>query len=154
MISKDKIHSLIAGKLSEGDYFVVSLDVTSANRIRLVVDSMSGITIEECVQFSRLIEHNLDREVEDFSLEVTSPGLSSSLLVKEQYKKNIGRELDIQLKSGSKLKGLVLSTNEEGVTLECELKVKIEGSNRKQTVKQEQTINYTDIVSAFVIIKF
>ncbi|QQS49823.1 MAG: ribosome assembly cofactor RimP [Bacteroidota bacterium] len=154
MISKDKIHSLIAGKLSEGDYFVVSLDVTSANRIRLVVDSMSGITIEECVQFSRLIEHNLDREVEDFSLEVTSPGLSSSLLVKEQYKRNIGRELDIQLKSGSKLKGLVLSTNEEGVTLECEVKVKIDGSNRKQTVKQEQTINYTDIVSAFVIIKF
>ncbi len=154
MISKEKIHSLIAGKLSEGDYFVVSLDVTSANRIKLVVDNISGITIEECVQFSRLIEHNLDRELEDFSLEVTSPGLSSSLLVNKQYKKNIGRELDIQLKSGNKLKGLVLNATDESVTLECEMKVKIEGSNRKQIVKQEQTIKYTDIASALVIIKF
>jgi ribosome maturation factor RimP len=154
MISKEKIELLIADKLAEGDYFVVSLDVSASNKIKLVVDSMSGITIEECVGFSRAIEHNLDREVEDFELMVTSPGLTSPLIVKQQYKKNIDRELNIQLKNKTNIKGVLTSALDEQITVLEEKKVKVEGNKKKQVAMQEHTINYSDIESAIIVINF
>ena len=154
MINKDKIESLIAEKLSEGDYFVVSLDISTTNQIKLLVDSMQGITIEECVAFSRAIEHNLDREVEDFELMVASPGLSSPLVVKQQYEKNIERELNIQLKDKTKIKGVLIAVLEDSIEVHEEKRVKIEGEKKKQLVKQEHTIKLVDIESALIVIKF
>lgn len=154
MISKTKIESLIAEKLSEGNYFVVSLDVSTANKIKLVVDHSDGITIEQCVAFSRQIEHNLDRDEEDFALEVTSPGLSTPLLVKQQYEKNIGRELDILLTDDTRIKGELLTVEEEQVVVHEEKKKRVEGKKNKQLVIQDHTIKLSDIKSALVVIKF
>lgn len=154
MISKQKIESLIEPKLKVGDYFVVSLEISPTNKIKLVVDSMQGITIEECVSFSRQIEHNLDREEEDFELEVTSPGLSSPLLVKQQYEKNIDRELKVQLNGGSQLKGVLKQVTDESIVLIEEKKLKVEGKKKKQKVEEIHTIKYADMVSAHIIIKF
>ena len=154
MISQEKIESLIADKLNSGDYFIVSLDVSSTNKIKLVVDSMEGISIDDCVEFSRAIEHNLDREEEDFELEVTSPGLSSSLIVKEQYLKNIGRNLKIRLEDNTTIKGELLKVGDEGIHVTESKRVKVEGKKKKQLVTEEHNIVFADIASAKIEIKF
>jgi ribosome maturation factor RimP len=154
MISKQKIESLIAEKMSSGDYFVVSLDISTSNRIKLIVDSMKGITIEECVEFSRAIEHNLDREAEDFELEVSSPGLSMPLTVHQQYVKNIGRELDILTSDNTKIKGLLKHVGEKSILIEEQKKIKVEGQKQKVLTKIEQTVAFDNINKALVIIKF
>jgi ribosome maturation factor RimP len=154
MISKEKIESLIADKLATGDYFVVSLDVSPANRIKLIVDSLKGITIDECVQFSRAIEHNLDRETEDFDLEVTSPGLDAPLKVKDQYRKNVGRELNILTHDNKKIKGYLRKVENDFIILEEEQKVNVQGKSKKEVVTVEHKINFEHINKALVIIKF
>jgi len=154
MISLEKIKSLIAEKLEEGNYFVVSLDVSTTNKIKLVVDSFEGITIQECVAFSRQIEHNLDREEEDFELEVASPGLSSPLTVIQQYQKNIGRDLNVLLSDNTRITGQLLEVNEDVITLLEKKKVKVEGKKKKQTVEEKIIIKFTDIQSALIVIKF
>jgi ribosome maturation factor RimP len=154
MISKEKVESLIAEKLASGEYFVVSLDISTSNRIKLFVDSMKGITIEECVEFSRAIEHNLDREIEDFDLEVSSPGLDLPLKVHQQYIKNIGRYLSITTNENQKIKGLLKKVDEKLIVVEVEQKTKIEGQKNKLLIKVEQIIAFDDIKKALVIIKF
>ncbi|MBN1117911.1 MAG: ribosome assembly cofactor RimP [Bacteroidales bacterium] len=154
MIPIEKIQALIEDKLSEGDYFIVSLDVSSSNKIKLVVDSVKGITIEECVAFSRAIEHNLDREEEDFELEVTSPGLDHPLKVKDQYIKNVGRELDVLTTDNTKIKGLLQEVKETAIIVKEETKVKVEGKKKKQLQVIEREINFQDINKAFIVIKF
>ena len=154
MISKETIEELIAEKLLGGEYFVVSLDISTSNKIKLVVDSIQGITIEECVAFSRLIEHNLDREVEDFELEVTSPGLTTPLTVRQQYVKNVNQDLDILLEDGARIKGTLTRVNENGIIILEEKRVKVEGKKKKQLIKQEHTIDFSIIKSACIVIKF
>lgn len=155
MISKENILSLIEEKLSESQYFLVSLDVSSGNKIKLIIDSMKGITIEECVQFSRLIEHNLDREEEDFELEVTSPGLTTPLKVKEQYIKNIDRELDVFVEGNDKkITGKLLEVKENYILLYEVKRMKVEGHKKKQLVKTEHKIEFDSINKALIVIKF
>lgn len=154
MISKEKVESLIADKIASGNYFVVSLDISASNRIKLIIDSMKGITIEECVAFSRAIEHNLDRETEDFELEVSSPGLSSPLTVHQQYVKNIGRELSILTSDNKKIKGLLKQVDESSIVIEEEQKTKVDGQKKKVVIKINQTIAFDNINKALVVIKF
>jgi ribosome maturation factor RimP len=155
MISKENILSLIEEKLSDSEYFIVSLDVSTTNKIKLVIDSMKGITIEECVQFSRLIEHNLDREKEDFELEVASPGLTTPLQVREQYLKNVNRELDFYLKGDNKkISGKLLEVNDNDILVSEEKRMKVEGHKKKQLVKKEHRIEFNNINKALIVIKF
>ncbi len=154
MIAKETIENLIAEKLASGDFFIVSLDISPSNQIKLVVDKMQGISIDECVAFSRAIEHNLDREEEDFSLEVTSPGLTSPLLVKQQYVKNIGQNLKIRLAENKVIKGELLAVNENSIQLLESKRVKVEGHKKKQLKTDEHTINIADIESALIELKF
>ncbi len=154
MVAKEKIEELIKPKLDEGDYFVVSLDISSGNKIKLLIDSLKGITIQECVAFSRAIEHNLDRDTEDFELEVSSPGLDMPLQVKQQYIKNIGRELDLLLDDESKVKGLLKEVKDDEVVIYEEKKVKVEGHKKKQLIKTDHKISFDKIKKAIVVIKF
>jgi ribosome maturation factor RimP len=154
MITVDKIKTLIEQKLAEDNYFIVSLDVLPGNKIRLIMDSMNGITIDECVAFSRAIEHNLNRDEEDFALEVSSPGLDVPLKVKEQYIKNIGRELEVQTLANEKIIGKLLNVNDDAIVLYEEKRVKVEGHKKKQLIKTEHNISFEEINKAFVVIKF
>ena len=94
MLSKEKILGLIEGLLAEKELFIISLDVSTANNIKLIVDSRKGVGIAECIELSRTIEHNLDRDEEDFDIEVFSAGLTEPFKIKEQYLKNIGNEVE------------------------------------------------------------
>ena len=82
MITKQQVERLIKDKLKKENCFVVELEVRKGNNILLEIDSLEGVTVEDCVSYSRAIEHNLDREEEDFELNVSSPGLDKPLRVK------------------------------------------------------------------------
>src|SRR3954464_3394092 len=103
MITKKLITDLAEERMAERDngLFIVELTISSRNIIRLELDKHEGgVTVEDCVSVSRNIEHNLDRESQDFELHVSSAGLDKPLRVHAQYVKNIGRGLEVQLKSG------------------------------------------------------
>ncbi len=153
MTDKEKIVGLIREKLEEG-MFLVDVSVNSANVIHVEVDSFTGLTIDQCVAISRHIEGNLDRETEDFELQVSSPGADQPFKVKEQYRKNQGREVEVTLTSGVVTKGLLVESDEEGMILETSAKVKVEGKNKKELVTERKAIPYSEIKKTRVIISF
>jgi len=100
------------------------------------------------------VEHNLDREEEDFSLEVMSAGATSPLTLPRQYKKNVGRQLAVKKQSGDKIEGLLKEATDENVTLTWKVREPKPVGKGKVTVEKIETIAYTEIVEAKVMIKF
>ncbi len=154
MISASVIRELVDKKLSEGDSYLVDITVSAANKIRVTIDNFRGISIEECVSMSRWIENSLDREAEDFELEVTSPGLDSPFRVFRQYQKNLGREVEVKLADGTKIAGKLVDATENQVTLEQETKEKTEGKKGRQLVVRKFEFPLSDIKETRLIIKF
>ncbi len=154
MISKEKVLQLIANTLEEKNIFVVSLSISPANSIRLFVDSMEGVKIEDCVRLSRDIEHNLDREAEDFELEVSSAGLDMPLQVKQQYLKNIGREVEFFDKDGKKCQGSLVAANDTHFSVEQTRKVTVEGKKKKQLLVETVHLAYDEVSKVKIVIKF
>ena len=153
MIDKEKIVGLVREKLEEG-MFLVDVSVNSANVIHVEVDCFTGLTIDQCVAISRHIEGNLDRETDDFELQVSSPGADQPFKVKEQYQKNKGRELEVTLTDGTVTKGLFSESDNDGMILETTSKVKLERKKKKELVTERKTIPYSEIKKTRVIISF
>lgn len=155
MISIEIVKKLAEEALTRDDLFLVDVKLTPANQISVLVESDDVLTIDDCVSISRYIEGNLDREEEDFELSVSSPGLSNPMQVPRQYKKNIGRNLEIFLHDNpKKTNGKLLEVSEDSIKIEITEMRKIEGKKRKQEVIEEMLINYSDIKSAKVEISF
>ena len=153
MIEKAKIQGLVEEKLDES-MFIVDVSVNERNVIHILIDSFNGLTIEQCVDISRHVEHNLDREEEDFELQVSSPGLTESFKVVKQYEKYKGRKIEVLTKEGSKLEGVLLETNSEGFVLETSVKEKLDGHKKKQLVVKKHLLEYDNIESAKAVISF
>ena len=153
MIDKEKIVQLVGEKLEE-DMFLVDVQVSASNLVKVFIDSFDGLTIDQCVAVSRHIEQNLDREKEDFELQVSSPGLTETFKVKEQYLKNTGRQVEIETNDGQKLTGLLKTASPEHVLLETSTREKVEGHKKKQLIVKEHQIEYSDIKSAKVVVSF
>ena len=154
MIDKSIINSLIEEKLKEADYYLVDVSVSSDNVVSIEIDNDNGVSIDDCVALSRFIEENLDREKEDFELEVSSSGITSPFKILRQYLKNIGKEVEMLLKSGIKLTGILKSADESGATLTVERKVKADDSKRKTTIEEDLTYSYDEIKYTKYIIRF
>jgi ribosome maturation factor RimP len=154
MIDKKLVESIVNEQLNPDEEFVVDITVSASNKIMVLLDGDNGITIDRCVKVSRAIEQSFDRDEEDFELEVASAGLSESLRLPRQYKKNVGRSLEVVKSDGQKLKGLLLSANDSTLALEVESMVKPEGKKRKEKVVEQFEIPYTEVKSAFVVISF
>lgn len=154
MITEEQVKALIKDKLEEKDCFVVELDVRPGNNILLEIDSLKGFSIQDCVDFSRAVEHNLDREVEDFELHVSSPGLDKPFRVIQQYQKNIGREVKVVPKEGEKVKGILKAVEEKGIEVEYSYKERIEGKKKKQTITESKKIDFENIKETTLIISF
>lgn len=152
MIDKEHIEQLIADHIQGTDFFVVDMAIEPDNRIRVAMDGDNGIGIDDCVAISRHIESMLDRDAEDFSLEVMSAGME--LKIPRQYKKNVGRTLEITTTTGQRIKGELVQANEQAVVLAYEILVKEEGKKRKTKKTEEQAIAYKDIQSSKVIVSF
>jgi len=151
MISKDKIQYLVGQVLSE-DMFIVDITVKTGNSIEVLVDSDNGISIDQCIQISRHIEQNLDRDAEDFSLEVSSPGLSQPFKILRQYQKNIGKRVELIARTGEKEEGILKSVNETGIELDVTAKEKINGA--KIPVTKSKAYSFEQIKTVKLVISF
>jgi len=153
MIDKALIAELVNEKLTD-DQFLVDITVSSSNVIHIMVDSDSGISINQIVEISRFVEDKLDREIEDFELSVFSAGLSEPFRLLRQYKKNIGTEIDVLLANGQKMNGLLKNADNRGVDLEVTTKEKAEGSKKKELVVRVHHFEYSEIKEAKQVLKF
>ncbi len=133
--------------------FLIDLSISSANHIRVIVDGDDGVAISECIRLSRAIEHNLDEDLE-FSLEVLSFGLGESLQLKRQYKKNIGRKLQITTKDDLIFEGKNIAVDKDRVTLTWKAREPKPIGKGKHTVIKEEKINFENIKDAKVMLVF
>ena len=154
MITVDKIEQLAALKLSEGTNFIVKISVRQGNKIIILLDNDNGISISDCIEMSRYIETNLNREIEDFELNVMSPGLTEPFIVIRQYQKNIGKQVEVITKEGKKISGKILTVNEEGFELETRVKEKVERNKGKQLIISNINIIFNQIKETKLILSF
>jgi ribosome maturation factor RimP len=154
MISTSFIRDLAEKKLQENDSFLVDVTVSAANKIRVTIDNFRGLAIDECVSMSRWIENQLDRDVEDFELEVSSPGMDQPFKVFRQYQKSIGREVEVKLLDGQKVEGKLAAASENGIEIEQKSKEKIEGQKGKQLITRQINLPFEKRKETRLIIKF
>lgn len=154
MIDSSLIKSLALKYLEDKECYLVDVAVSSDNRIVVEIDSDTSVSIDFCIAMSRHIESELNRDVEDFELEVGSSGLTEPFKLVRQYTKNIGNEVEVLTCDGRKLKGVLLDANEENFLLETERDVKLEGAKRKTRIKEEERFNYQDIKYTKYLIRF
>ena len=145
MIDVKKITQIAEQKLEGSNLFVVDCTCSAANEIELTVDSDTSVDIDACVALSRAIEAEFDRDAEDFSLTVTSAGIGSELKSLRQYRKLIGRPVEVLLTSGIKVLATLDEVNDEAITLSYEEKQVVEGKKRKQTVCVTRTYSFAEI---------
>lgn len=136
------------------DLFLIEFQVGEDNAIKVVIDGDNGVLVEDCMFISRAIEHNLDREDQDFSLEVTSAGATTPLKHQRQYKKNIGRILAVKTSDNQNIEAALVSADEESILLEWKTREPKPIGKGKVTVKKQSKIDYKDILEAQVVIKF
>ncbi len=154
MISKAKIEALVAEVLDAETEFMVEVNVSGSNHIVVVIDGDNGIPIKRCVEVSRHIEGNLDREVEDFELEVSSAGVTSPLLLARQYIKNVGRMVDVLLNSGENFQGKLIAASETHFSIAFQQKMLVEGTKKKQLVDITKEFEYSEVKSTTQVILF
>jgi len=128
----------------EPDYFVVDLRIKPTNNIKLFLDGDEGITIEKCVRINRALYKMIEEAglypEGDFSLEVSSAGLDEPLKLPRQYKKNIGRAVEVLLQDGARIDGKLLAADTEGVVIE-QTKRKLVGG--RPTGKKQEPVSHT-----------
>lgn len=152
---KEKVKALLDNCLNERpDLFLIDFEILDDQSIRVVIDGDHGVAVEDCMLVSRAIEHNLDRDEHDFSLEVSSAGAVSPLVNQRQYKKNIGRTLEIKLKDQKSFEAELVEATDNSITLKWKSKEPKPVGKGKVTVVNEAEINYENIEKANVIIKF
>jgi ribosome maturation factor RimP len=154
MINAKHISSLVDAGLKDTGIFLVEAEVRQGNHIRVYIDSPAGVTIEECAKVSRIIESGLDREIEDFDLEVSSPGLNSPFKVLPQYIKNVGRNVEVIRNDGIKLSGKLLSADKKGIMLEVRENAKGNTAKAKEYTIKNEYISFSDIKATRVLIIF
>ena len=136
------------------DLYLVDLKISAGDDITVILDGDEGLSLQDCLDASRAIEFNLDREEHDFSLQVMSPGLSEPLKLPRHFKKNMGREIEVLLNSDEKIQGEVVAVDDEKVTLVLRYRrPKLIGKGKEDVVENKE-IPYTDIKKALVVIKF
>ena len=149
-----KVNTLLQEALEENSHlFLIDLSIGTDNAIRVIVDGDQGVPLSECIRISRHIEHNLDREAEDFSLEVTTPSITDALVDARQYNKNLGRVLKV--KTGeSKYEGKLTAVDDEQITLEWKAREPKPVGKGKITVEKKMNIPLEEIKEAKVKIIF
>ena len=154
MTFRSQVSELLAQGLSlYPNLFLVDLSINEANKILVTLDGDQGVTLQDCINISRAIEHNLDREVVDFSLEVASAGLSSPLKLVRQYKKNIGRTLLVKTEDEN-FEASLENVSDENITLTWTSREPKKIGKGKETVTHVKVLPYEQIKEAIVTITF
>lgn len=154
MIENKFIQDIANEYLQGTDMFLVDAVVRPGNVIVVEVDSDQGVSIEDCIALSKSIESRLDRDVEDFELEVGSAGITSPFKILRQYKKNLGNEVEVLTKGGQKLSGVLKSCDEVGFTVTVTKMIKPEGAKKKVAVEEDHSFGYDDVKYTKYLIRF
>lgn len=154
MIEKDVIRHLVEDKLASSNNYLVDVTVKPGNVIVVEIDNDEGVCIDDCAELSRYIEERLDREAEDFELEVGSAGVTTPFKVLRQYVKNIGQGVEVLLLSGVKRVGILKQADESGVVITVEKMVKPEGAKRKMKVVEDEAYTFDEIKYTKYLINF
>jgi ribosome maturation factor RimP len=152
---REKVENLLQEAFEENNsLFLIELNINDANHISVVIDGDNGVSVNDCIEVSRKIEHNLDREEEDFSLDVASAGVSTPLEMPRQYRKNIGRTLAVMTKAGEKFQGELTKFEDDRITLNWKAREPKPVGKGKVTVNKEAVLPLGDVKEAKVIITF
>jgi len=154
MIEKDLIKDITEKFIEDTNMFLVDVSVRPGNIIVIEIDSDQGVGIDDCIALSRAVESELDRDVEDFELEVGSAGITSPFKIPRQYQKNIGNEVEVLTKNGQKLSGILKSSDESGFVVVITKMVKPEGAKKKVAVEEELPFAYDDVKYTKYLIRF
>lgn len=154
MTFKEKVNELVSQGLTEKPtVFLIDLTITDAFKIIVSLDGDNGVMLQDCIDISRVIENNLDREVQDFSLEVASVGVGSPLKMVRQYKKNVGRTLIVKLATET-IEAELVEANDNFIILSWKAREPKKIGKGKETVQKRQEIPYTEIKEAIVTVTF
>ena len=155
MTFKEKVvHLLNEGLEQKPSVFLIDLTITDANKIIITLDADNGVQLQDCIDISRSIDQNLDREEVDFSLEVASVGVGSPLKMVRQYKKNVGRMLIVKLVDGTTIEAKLDAASDEQIVLSWEAREPKKVGKGKETVQKRIEIPYNEIKEAIVTIIF
>ena len=155
MTFKEKVLDLLNEGLKEKpSVFLIDLTITDSNKIIVTLDGDNGVQLQDCIDVSRSIEQNLDREEQDFSLEVASVGIGSPLKMVRQYKKNVGRMLIVKLQDATTIEAKLDEATEEQIVLVWEAREPKKIGKGKETVQKRREIPYNDIKEAIVTVIF
>ncbi len=155
MISKEKIIELAQERIQELDNgnYLVDVNISSKNVITVKMDNLNGgVSIEDCVSVSRNIEHNLDRDVEDFELQVTSPGLDQPFKVDQQYQKNIGKKISVLTLDNQFVSGELLEFSKNFIKVKEVNTIKNKFTKKKETVEEIHLLKIGEIKETKLII--
>ncbi|AZB01095.1 ribosome assembly cofactor RimP [Chryseobacterium joostei] len=136
------------------DLFLIDLKFSAGDDITVILDGDNGVSLQDCLDASRAVEFNMDREEHDFSLQVMSAGLSEPLSTPRQFRKNLGREIEVMLEDASKIEGELSKADEDKITLVLRYRKPKEVGKGKVDVEEEKEIPYSEIKKALVVIKF
>ena len=154
MIEKKTVCQIVEEWLEGKDYFLVEVTVSPDDKIVVEIDHAEGVWIEDCVELSRFIESKLNREEEDYELEVGSAGIGQPFKVLQQYYNHVGSDVEVLTKDGRKLTGVLKDADEEKFVVAVQKKVKVEGAKRPKLMEEDETFTYDEIKYTKYLISF
>ncbi len=154
MIDRQQVIDLTNEWLANKEYFLVDVVISKDDKITVEIDHAEGVWIEDCAELSRHIENGLNRETDDYELEVGSAGLGQPFKVLQQYLNHIGLEVEVLTKEGKKLKGILKEATPEKFTVAVSKKEKKEGAKRPQIIEEEISFSYDSVKYTKYIINF
>ena len=154
MIDKKVVKSLVDEWLEGKEYFLVDIEISPDDRIVVEIDHADGVWIEDCVELSKYIEDRLDRDDEDYELEVGSAGLGQPFKVPQQYMNFVGQAVEVLDADGTKVKGILKSVDGNDFIVTVSEKVKVEGKKRPVMMDVDHTyqmdkVKYTKYLISF-----
>ena len=157
MISKKIVEELVNERIAElnNGIFIVDISISKSNSISVEIDKhVGGVSVNDCISVSRNVEHNLDREEQDFELHVSSAGIDRPLRVLPQYIKNIGREVEVITNEGEKLEGILNAATEKEITIEHSKTIIPEGKKKKEIIVEQLVLPLNKIKETKIVISF
>jgi len=154
MIDKQNVKGIVEEWLQDKEYFLVDVEISNDNKIVVEIDHADGVWIEDCVELSRFIEERLNRDKEDFELEVGSAGLGQPFKVVQQYENHIGKEVEVLTADGKKVKGILKSVDAPAFVVTTQEKTKVEGKKRPELRDVDHSFSMDEVEYTKYLINF
>ncbi len=154
MIDKKKVEGIVEEWLAGKEYFLTDLSISDEDNIVVEIDHKEGVWIDDCVELSKFIEERLDRNDEDYELEVGSAGIGQPFKVHRQYENHVGEAVEVRTTGREKLKGTLKAVDDAGITLTVKVKFKPEGAKRAKMVDEDRNITFEEIETCQAVIDF